>query len=433
MLVTGAPVTFTGVVTIVVTKLQNEASAFEYAVMRRSKMVQIFLVGCMMNLVAFQSELFESRGSLLLLCIDKFDSQDSEVAGLSPARDYVLPPLRRDWVGCSAKLPPCSEVDNGTGDNNLPSSVITVLSNDDLLMEILLRLPFISLHLFKAVSKRWFSLITFPNLTLTRSKIPSTDPSLGLLIVRDYSCQTVKYDFVSYDIRIPSKRSTVFTLGSEAPPGSVEIMQSYNGLFLCRIKPHNSYAYEYYVYNPTTKLFKMLPIESRIRSVKMAIDPTKSPYYKVIHVGPSSIETYCSETGNLSVCGDRFQGHYFTGFENGIYWNDAIHWLEFSYGRPYHCKLKIVNEHQVLTMQDFVTFDGKLHFQSELFEYRGSLLLLCIDKFDSQDLTIFELKYGYSEWSVKYVVNLDDLKMPFSNNEMISWMIKHCVCSIVLG
>ncbi|GKB47983.1 cytosolic glyceraldehyde-3-phosphate dehydrogenase [Tanacetum coccineum] len=343
----------------------------------------------------------------------------------------VKPPTRRKDTsvqegfsvisGSSSKLPPCSEVDNGNGDNNLPSSVITVLSTDDLLIEILLRLPVISLHLFKSVSKHWLSLITSPNFTLTRSKIPNIDPSLGLLIVRDYSGQTIKYDFVSFDIRIPSKISTVFTLGSEEPPGSVEIMQSCNGLFLCRIKPHNSDAYKYYVYNPTTKQFKMLPIESRISRVKMAFDPTKSPHYKVIHAGPNPIETYCSETGNLSVCGDRFQGHYFTNFENGIYWNDAIHWLEISYLRSYHCKLEIVNEHPVFTMQDFVTFDGKLHFQSELFESRGSLLLLGMDKFDSQYLTIFEMRNGYSEWSVKYVVNLDDLNMPFS------WMIKHCV------
>ncbi|GKC36368.1 tyrosine--tRNA ligase 1, cytoplasmic-like protein, partial [Tanacetum coccineum] len=75
---------------------------------------------------------------------DHFKNDENAKALLKKVKEFSI------ISGGSAKLPPCSEVDNGTGDNNLPSSVITVLSNDDLLMEILLRLPFISLHLFKA-------------------------------------------------------------------------------------------------------------------------------------------------------------------------------------------------------------------------------------------------------------------------------------------
>lgn len=41
------------------------------------------------------------------------------------------------------------------GDNELPLSVNAVVSNDDLLIGILILLPIISLHVFKTVSKRW--------------------------------------------------------------------------------------------------------------------------------------------------------------------------------------------------------------------------------------------------------------------------------------
>ncbi|KAK1419316.1 hypothetical protein QVD17_28481 [Tagetes erecta] len=50
------------------------------------------------------------------------------------------------------------------------SSTHAVISNDDLLIEILFRLPIFSLHLFKSVSKRWLTLITDPNFTLRRTQ-----------------------------------------------------------------------------------------------------------------------------------------------------------------------------------------------------------------------------------------------------------------------
>nr|GEX78405.1 SGNH hydrolase-type esterase domain-containing protein [Tanacetum cinerariifolium] len=318
------------------------------------------------------------------------------------------------------------------GDDKLPLSVYKVLSNDDLLIEILLRLPVISLVLFKSVSKQWLSLITSPNFIKSRNLIPNIDPTCGILILRvNDERQRLEYDFKSFDIRIPSKRSTVFTLGSEAPLGCVEIMQSCNGLLLCGVHPD-----KYYVYNPTTKLFKTLPIKSPISSVKIAFDPTKSPHYKVIQADfvhddehgfgyYVQIQTYSSETGKLSVCGDRFALLCFTQFKDGIYWNDAIHWVNSGYDMSSHCKLEIVNDHPVLTKIQFpVTFAGRLHFPS-------NLLLLCMDKADSRHMTTFEMRNGYSEWLVKYISNLDDIMIPAPSISM--WKINHRIWSIILG
>jgi hypothetical protein len=64
--------------------------------------------------------------------------------------------------------------------DDLPSSVHTVVSNDDLLIEILLRLPVISLFLCKSVSKRWLSLFKDAQFTLRLSQIPKLYPSCGL-------------------------------------------------------------------------------------------------------------------------------------------------------------------------------------------------------------------------------------------------------------
>nr|GFA06705.1 hypothetical protein [Tanacetum cinerariifolium] len=61
----------------------------------------------------------------------------------------------------------------------------------------------------------------------------------------------------------------------------------------------------------------------------MAFDPTISPHYKIIQVpdiGSQTI-TYLSETDTWSVSGDTNRVIEFEGFEEGVYWNDAIHWL----------------------------------------------------------------------------------------------------------
>ncbi|GJT50021.1 F-box protein-like protein [Tanacetum coccineum] len=142
------------------------------------------------------------------------------------------------------------------GEKKLPSSsVLRVVSNDDLLIEILLRLPVSSIHMFKFVSKRWLSLLTSPSFTLRRSQIPSIDPPSGLFIQIENSFM---YNFVSLDPRIPS---------SIYPPSFI------------LTKPDT-----FYVYNLSNNRFKILPRCHYLNSnIKMAFDPTKSPHYKVVH------------------------------------------------------------------------------------------------------------------------------------------------------
>ncbi|GJX83443.1 hypothetical protein Tco_0332924 [Tanacetum coccineum] len=166
----------------------------------------------------------------------------------------------------------------------------------------------------------------------------------------------------------------------------------------------------------------MIPTKSPVNNrTRMAFDPIKSPYYKVIQSvlldddndGPGysiQLHTYSSETGSWSVYGDHFHVTSFKGFKEGVYWNDAIHWLNVDNvfrEKTLYFKLDIKNEQPVLTELELpVTIDGK---SSKLFESRGCLLLL--------------------EWSVKYTVNLDDIMMPLPK----AWRIRPCVWSIVLG
>nr|GEV27198.1 hypothetical protein [Tanacetum cinerariifolium] len=284
--------------------------------------------------------------------------------------------------------------DDGTN-HNFPSSVHKVLSNDDLLMEILLRLPILSLHLFKPVCKQWLSLITSSSFTLTRTRIPTIDPPSGLFIKRWLQNN---YEFVSLDPRIPAKRSIhpLVCLGGR-------IVQSCNGFLLCYIDADA--GNKYYVCNPSISMFKMLPPihdlsyeRNGYQEMNIAFDPIKSPCYKVVHVGRvededdendylTKIQTYSSETGVWSVSDDRFPNPWFDGFGDGIYWNGAI-----------HC-----------------------------------LLLLCKDD-DSQHLNIYEMNNEYCVWLVKYFVNLDDMMRLYPTLKMpTNWLCRYHMLSVVLG
>ncbi|GKB45562.1 F-box protein-like protein isoform X1 [Tanacetum coccineum] len=156
-------------------------------------------------------------------------------------------------------------------DNKLPSSVCTVLSNTDLLIEILLRLPVISLLLFKSVSKHWLSLITSPNFTLRRSLIPNIDPPSGLFFRFIYQ-QDYLYDLIRLDIRIPATSSR----------------------FETNMEDFDEWMFVYF--------FKMLPQcndlnmepSDIVGHVKMAFDPTKSPHYKVVHAAIISDDDFVS-------------------------------------------------------------------------------------------------------------------------------------------
>nr|GEV47930.1 hypothetical protein [Tanacetum cinerariifolium] len=105
------------------------------------------------------------------------------------------------------------------------------------------------------------------------------------------------------------------SLGSAEEVDHVRILQSCNGLLLCT---GSAWPVCYYVYNPSTNLFKRLPQPNYSHDdscfyssgvFRMAFDPRKSLYYKVLQArrasGETQIQIYSSETRNWSLCRDR--------------------------------------------------------------------------------------------------------------------------------
>ncbi|XP_071742696.1 F-box protein At5g07610-like [Rutidosis leptorrhynchoides] len=291
-----------------------------------------------------------------------------------------------------------------------------VESNDDLLIEILLRLPVISLVLFRSVSKRWLSIINNPHfVTLLRQIIPKSEPVSGLYIQNPGAFFV--YDFVPLDNRVDQSRYPFKLISRYDRRFGVIILQSCHGLLLCVGLHH------YYVYNPTTSLFKKIPFCPIDKgTIRMAYDPTKSPHYKLVYARHRDynrglvrnnirIYTYSSETGIWSDCGDRYWSKSSSEIlKHGIYWTNAIHWVEGS-------------NHNKLCLEDLaitsVQAPGENGCNHKLFESRGCLHSVCVcphfspDRGELKQLNVYEMSNEHSEWLIKYIVHLDEAKRSF--------------------
>nr|GEW12882.1 hypothetical protein [Tanacetum cinerariifolium] len=67
-----------------------------------------------------------------------------------------------------------------------------------------------------------------------------------------------------------------------------------------------------------------------------------------------------------------------------------------------------------------------LHLEGKFFESCGCLLLICRDDIGSTDFTIYEMMKGSSVWSVRYLVNIEQLMNPLPEG----WSIQTSVWSI---
>ncbi|KAF7811483.1 cell division cycle protein 48-like protein [Senna tora] len=318
------------------------------------------------------------------------------------------------------------------------SSASIVADNDDLLFEILLRLPIPSLLKFKSVSKHWLSLISNPQ--FSRRRIPFL-----IFPTCSISRKFPRYNFVDFNPNPlnPNPNPNPNPINIAPFPGpfeklayiksaiSVDVLQSCNGLVLCR----SDYRVEihYYVCNPTTKQYSVLPplkkcsgLLNFVSGVCLAFDPSKSPHYKVVCVrfcGLSyqyhyQIEIYSSENGLWRVSNCSFTGCGSVDFHRCVFWNGALHWLSI-WGSP--LLYFNVDEEEVKDMpmpsmvhHDDDDWDQTHQRQIEYFgESRDHLHLIEIYGRKTLEFNVYEMKRDYSGWFVKYHVDLNAVSIAF--------------------
>ncbi|XP_050383934.1 F-box protein At5g07610-like [Argentina anserina] len=322
---------------------------------------------------------------------------------------------------------------------NLPE---TILDYDDILSEILVRVPARILLRFKCVSKHWLSFISDPQFChLHTLRYPN--PSISAV----FSNLSRDIGFIPFNFDHDRATST----GSGAPScnplnflqnlchDNIKIIQSCNGLFLCHpelVPPSSIRSSDvrrvytplyHYVLNPTTNQFtKLVPpaataattAEPRIMGCALAFDPSRSPHYKVVFLWyadePSPwgwcshhrIEIYSSETKSWRLLDSSFETQAQIPYKDGVYCNGALHWVGLCCEMAYFH----LEEQRVGLVDGLPRFEekwGDRDFRYFMKSVDGHLHLIDIYSPCYTTFEVLEMRSDYSGWFVKYNVDLD--------------------------
>ncbi|XP_015866858.2 F-box protein At5g07610 [Ziziphus jujuba] len=309
-----------------------------------------------------------------------------------------------------------------------------VANNDDLLTEILVRLPIKSLLRFKCVSKRWLSFISNPHFCYRRTPFHNT--ACGLFLIRHSMHINPEFDFVRLNHNNSQLSQAPFrTLSFVNDPFGIKILQSCNGLFLCCSFHAFDGRKKYYVYNPTTKHHTILPPPLPVRSetsstvlgFSLAFDPSKSTSYKVVCVRnlnyefvetQHQIKIYSPEEGSWRLSSGIFSPSlppYDLQFDGGVFWNGSIHWID-----TYGTAALYFNLHtECLSKMIFPPIpEGWEEWDGRKFGYFGVSgdhlnLIGMYDPARSTHFNVYEMERDYSSWFVKFHVDLDEVPTAF--------------------
>ncbi|KAD4584135.1 hypothetical protein E3N88_21736 [Mikania micrantha] len=297
-------------------------------------------------------------------------------------------------------------------------------SNEDLLIEILHRLPIVSILRFKSVSKHWRSLLSQHNLIRL---MYGTGLFVGNL-------------FIPYDA-VENRSSRFRTLDFYPDQRRFKIVQSCNGLLLCCSDVGHSHVRDYFVVNPTTKQCVMIPpvirgmdVVTSVRFMGLAFHQTSCVNYKVICIYRDTqyderlqVQIYSSDTGKWKSTLDEYIWvSYYTPFSGGVYWNGSFLWAPSSVG-PKYLKLDIERFFELSLPSPLparvAIFGGYREGARPLYfgESRGHLHL--VDTSDHENhlhLNVYEMSNDRSGWFVKHRVELDDLRAAYPDMTRIN-------------
>ncbi|XP_017984318.1 PREDICTED: F-box protein At5g07610-like [Theobroma cacao] len=228
----------------------------------------------------------------------------------------------------------------------MKSPATEVADIDDLLIEILQRLPTKTLLLFKLVSKQWLSIISSSDFSISHTRFLLNEGSLKpSVLFLDVIYRQPPTKFVFLPLNRDTKQLPLLDL-INAP--YITIMQSCNGLLLCTYDYDNQ---SYFICNPVIKKFKTIScpmppmLEYHLVGVNLAFDPLKSPYYKIISIWQEmlldkdeennclcrmtsnfSMDIYSSEADSWNASKIKFTSEWAIQFDHAIFFNGAIHW-----------------------------------------------------------------------------------------------------------
>ncbi|XVF06709.1 hypothetical protein REPUB_Repub06bG0074000 [Reevesia pubescens] len=303
------------------------------------------------------------------------------------------------------------------------SSPETIANNQDLLTQILIRIPPKPLLKLKLISKQWLSLISSLQFSHSHSLHHQNQ---GFLTPTALFLGIGNYYRPPFELPVlPLNPQTKVPILDFIGDPHFKILQSCNGLLLGHCYNKRNEGLRYFICNPTTHKFKIisLPVSQSgsLRAVNLAFDPIKSPYYKIICVrkllSPSNrfgIYIYSSKFDEWDASWISFQADEYIRFDYGVFCNGIIHWN--SNGRKtlrFDLENKVLQKMPMLAPMFQAPDDSEDEDSRYFGESRGHLHLgvtympLCF-KFN-----VFEMAADYSHWFLKYCLNLDDTMKAF--------------------
>ncbi|XP_022020041.1 F-box protein At5g07610 [Helianthus annuus] len=326
-----------------------------------------------------------------------------------------------------------SKISRKTQNQNTPKTCLSVVedsdqkptesgaligSNDDLLTEILIRLPVTSILGFKSVSKHWRLLLSQKHFTQRYDKLSK---SPGFFASNKY---------VPFDVENPNT-PPFRSLDPYFDRSGFDILQSCNGLLLCSpdLGPKGHIAApKYYVFNPTTKQLATIPpllgglkVHKTIRFMGLAYHQTDCPHYKLVCIRflecfgefleLFQLQTYSSDTGKWKISVESFHAIKPAFFYQGVYWNGAVFWGPY-YQNYLYFKLDV---EQLQTLPLPVGLPSSQIIAMYFGESRGHLHLIVRNKYQDYSLhwNVYEMLSDHSGWFVKYQLQLDELPGAF--------------------
>lgn len=291
-----------------------------------------------------------------------------------------------------------------------------IAGNQDLLVEILLRVPSKPLLRFKSVSKQWLSLISTSHFRLSHARRHRHNASLtasSLLLHRDTSPAGGGF----YTIPLNNHCSKIPLFDYLNDP-NLKIMQSCNGLLLCRSSDDKSLCFKYFICNPTTKKIRMVnfpPVEGFVYAVNLAFNPLKSVDYNIIsirrllYVAPRfHIDIYSSKTDSWTVKVLTFTTEENIWFNSGVYCNGAIHWESGGKSSLYLDVENLCLNTMPMPVRMLDAPEGSFRESNRfLGESWGHLHLVITYTPACLQFNVFEMASDYSEWFLKYHVDLE--------------------------
>ncbi|XP_027071569.1 F-box protein At5g07610-like [Coffea eugenioides] len=308
------------------------------------------------------------------------------------------------------------------------TSAEEVGETEDLLIQILFRLPVKSLLRFKCVSKRWKSIISTPYFSINHTRRNPKPISSSLLMLNDRSLILLSLgnheNNTKADYRIPS-----FGFFNITADVTMRILGMCNGLMLCFItSAFKEHEYAYCVGNITTKQLRKLPPPSMLASnliigMNLAFDPSNSPHFKVICVGQHfmqdagscEIEIYSSETDEWKLWNGSFCNPFdiLEVFDRGVFCNGAMHWLNFG-GDSFY----FVLENEVMKIMPMPPMHSDIYTTKRLRFLGQSGGYLHLVDFESNlyhnpPMDIYEMRKDYSGWILKHRFDPNNIAMEF--------------------